>query len=150
MPRVPIIACAALLACNAREAAEAPATAERPAAATTVRATPPTDRDVIDALLRHRDVKPTHASCRGVTGIAGDETLGHYVAHLIAQLAAAHAENTPAKLTAACDAGGSEDVFRCRFVVHVQAEDPWQYGVHFDLHADGSVPVSSIECPGAA
>ena len=102
---------------------------------------------MIDALLRHKDVKLVHESCRGVTGVEGDDTLGEYVAHLLAQLASAHAEGTKATFQASCAAGPP---FRCRFDVAIEAEDPWRYGVHFDLLATGEIPESSIECPGAA
>jgi hypothetical protein len=142
------IVVATLLGCSAPEVAAAPDNVPASAHATSKPALPPTERDVIDALLRHAHVRLTHASCVGVTGVQGDETLGDYVAHLLAQLAAAHAEGTPATLRVGCDPGQTD--FRCHFAVRVEAEDPWHYAIEFDLASGGEILASSIECPGAA
>jgi hypothetical protein len=109
---------------------------------------PPSSRDALAALLHHRSVRPSDPSCHGVTGDPRDVTLGDYLAHLLAQQVEAHAESLPSSLRVTCDLSGSTALARCRLMVRVQAEDPWEYGVEFELDRDGAIPERTLRCPG--
>jgi hypothetical protein len=117
----------ALAACSA-PAREAPGAAE-----------------ITEAIVRHEALRPSDPSCAGV---AGDRvTLGAIHAHLAEQLAQAQASGDEHSIAARCEGAGP---WRCSWIVRVVADgDPWDYGIEFQLAADGSIDPSTIRCPGS-
>jgi hypothetical protein len=110
---------------------------------------PPSTRDTLNALLRHPTLPLEDASCRNVTGDPGDPaTLGVYLAHLLAQGIDANAEEQRSSIQVSCEVVNASRA-RCRLDVRVEDEDPWEYGVTFEVDRHGAIPRGSLTCPGA-
>jgi len=112
---------------------------------------PPSPKRIIAALLANADIPLTvDTSCKQVGSEPTDANLRDYLSGLLENFTDASAKNsiavsaTPAKLP------GGERGWQCRVeFVHVPGEDPFRYGVSFQMRKDGSVVRTSIRCIGA-
>jgi hypothetical protein len=67
---------------------------------------------------------------------------------LLAQKALAEVDALPSSFRASCKAESATRSAVCRLVVRVGGEDPWEYGLDFELDRDGAIDASTIVCPG--
>lgn len=122
-----------------------------PAAAPCPAAEPPTPKRVISVLLANGDVPLTvDVSCKGVGSESKDANLRDYVSGLLENFTDASAKNsisvkvTPVKLP------NGERRWQCQIeFVHVPGEDPFRYGVSFQMKMDGTLVKKSVRCIGA-
>jgi hypothetical protein len=108
---------------------------------------PPSSSEALRALIAHAALELTHPSCEGVTGDPEDRDLGDALTHLLAQKASAEVEEIPSAFRISCRPEGAVKA-RCRLVVRVEGDDPWEYGLDFELDRDGGIDPRTIECPG--
>jgi hypothetical protein len=123
--------------CRATSEAQPPAAQSAPG--------PP---QAIRAVLRLHDVPLTvHESCRNVGPRFGDDTIGDYVACLIAEQTRTSPGGRNA-VSASCQPSEPVGVYRCSVELAKQdGDDEWARGLEFTM-AGGKVDNGSIRCTG--
>ena len=114
--------------------------------------TPPTAKDVIDAVIASASV-PLNISptCSNVGTEPTDATIGRYLAGFLAELTSPQGKNwLETKVEAGRSADG-EPVSVCTLIVrHQDGDDRWGWGVRFHVRSsDGLVLPNSFTCVGA-
>ena len=121
------------------------------AAARCPAADPPTPKRIISVLLANGDTPLTvDASCKGVGSEPKDANLRDYVSGLLENFTDASAKNSIAVKVMAVKLPNGERRWQCQIeFVHEPGEDPFRYGVSFQMKMDGTLVKKSIRCIGA-
>ena len=113
---------------------------------------PPSDKDIIDAVIASGsialDVSPT---CKSVGTEPSDNTIGRYLAGFLAELSAPDKKNWIETERAEGTSERNEPVWICRLTLrHEDGDDRWGWGVQFQVRqSDGLVLADSFTCTGA-
>jgi hypothetical protein len=113
---------------------------------------PPTDKDLIHALIRSAEVPLTvDASCRFAGTERADRTIGRYISGFLAALDDPGTNNSIQTSLVDGPGGGDSSVWIARVMVGQNAgELVWQWGVEFHVSKrDGRVDAASFRCLGA-
>lgn len=113
---------------------------------------PPSDKDLIHALIRSAEVPLTvDPSCRFAGTERSDSTIGRYISGFLAALD--DPSNSNSILTSLVDGpgGGASPLWTARVMIGQNAgELVWQWGVEFSVSKrDGTVDAASFRCLGA-
>jgi hypothetical protein len=113
-------------------------------------ADPPTPKRMIAALLANGDIPLTvDASCKGVGSESKDANLRDYVSGLLENFTDASARNSIAVKVVPVKLPNGERRWQCQIeFVHVPGEDPFRYGVSFQMKSDGTLVRKSVRCIG--
>jgi hypothetical protein len=105
-------------------------------------------QQAIRAVLRLHDVPLTvHESCRNVGSQFGDDTIGDYVAGLIAEQTRTSPGGRNA-VSASCQPSDTAGAYRCSVELAKQdGDDEWARGLEFTT-TGGQVDTGSIRCTG--
>jgi hypothetical protein len=112
---------------------------------------PPDARQLIDIVLKSRDVPRTvDVTCASTGSEAADRTLGDYLATLLTEYTRQEGKNW---ITAGCQAAPANDTsgaaWHCEVMFHHRYdEDSWDRGLFFRLTRDRSVIRNSYKCTG--
>jgi len=111
----------------------------------------PTAKQMLRALLANGDVPlSTHASCKDVSSEPSDTTLRDYISGLLANFAEPDAKNSISTSAKPVKTANGEIRWECRVqFVHVPGEDPFRYGVTFQMKGDGTLIRTSLRCTGS-
>lgn len=112
---------------------------------------PPTPKQMISALLSNGDVPLTvDPSCKGVGSGPSDANLRDYVSSLLENFLDASAKNSIAVKVVPVTLPSGERRWQCQIeFVHIPGEDPFRYGVSFQLKKNGTFVRKSVRCIGA-
>jgi len=132
--------------------APAPQRAADAASAVHVTQRPPSEKDIVDAVIASGnialDVSPT---CQNVGTEPSDKTIGRYLAGFLAELSAPDKKNWIETERVDGTSERSEAVWICRLTLrHEDGDDRWGWGVQFHVRqSDGLVLADSFTCTGA-
>jgi len=112
---------------------------------------PPTPKQMIAALLSNGDVPLTvDPSCKGVGSGPSDANLRDYISGLLENFLDASAKNSIAVKVVPVKLPSGERRWQCQIeFVHVPGEDPFRYGVSFQMKMNGTLVRKSVRCIGA-
>lgn len=112
----------------------------------------PSAKQVIRAALAAGDIPLSiHPSCRGVGSEQTDANLRDYMSGLLANFTEPGAQNSIEVSAKPAQAHGpkSERRWDCRIVFsHVPGQDPFRYGIQFQMRPGGTVVRESVRCIG--
>src|SRR5579862_9248754 len=112
-------------------------------------------RALLDSIIRQQAISldlasPEKGCAQALGGTPPSHlTLGEYVAFLVASL---DSSNGKSGATASCRPAGKAHVQRCElfFETGIGTDDPWRYGLRFEIDDSGKIDPAKISCPGAS
>lgn len=112
-----------------------------------VRHTPPSDKDILEALLASGRVRLTDESCVRAGTDAKDETVGAYISGFLAEMR----RPTGGNHIVMEHPSTSNAAWTVRVMLrHAEGEDVWSWGIEFAIRKpDGLVDIASFRCIGA-
>lgn len=115
-----------------------------------LRHSPPTSKDIIEALMASARVELVDSTCRGAgtDRDIGDRTVGQYISAILAELDDPEAINSILSVT---DYDRPERTAWKGHVMirHSKGQDVWAWGIEFMIRkSDGQVDLQSFRCVG--
>jgi hypothetical protein len=151
-----MIGCLVVTACKPAPKEEPPKSAAGQvpdaAAKTYAPATPPTQKQVLRALLQIQDVGLANIpSCAGVGTEQTDVNIGDYISGFLAEQGSSKGGNSIDVSTKEEQEANQERAWRSQVMIrHLDGDDRWGWGVSFLMRAtDHTVVKESVQCVGA-
>jgi len=113
---------------------------------------PGSTEQLLDLLIKHQalllDVASDERGCKSALKNPKKNSLGDYLAFLSATMDPHHGQSG---VTSNCKQSEKDDTLRCEimFSTGLGTEDPWSYGIRFNLDK-GELDPKSLSCPGGS